>query len=123
MQMDAIEFRERQRQDWDTASTGWHDWQEQMQRDTRPVSERLVELAGIKQGDRVLDVAAGIGEPSLTAAKVVGPKGSVVATDISSRMLDYGREPAAAGGDENIEFVGADAGALHCPEGRCARAV
>ena len=117
MQMDATEFRERQRQDWDTASKGWHDWQEQMQRDTRPVSERLVELAGIKAGDRVLDVAAGLGEPSLTAAKVVGPGGSVVATDISKGMLDYGRERAAAAGVENIEFVESDAASLDFPEG------
>ena len=114
MQMDATEFRERQRQDWDTASKGWHDWQEQMQRDTRPVSERLVELAGIKAGDRVLDVAAGLGEPSLTAAKVVGPGGSVVATDISKGMLDYGRERAAAAG---VEFVESDAASLDFPEG------
>jgi len=117
MQMDATEFRERQRQDWDTASQGWHDWQEQMQRDTRPVSERLVELAGIKAGDRVLDVAAGLGEPSLTAAKVVGPSGSVVATDISSGMLARGRERAAAAGVENIEFVELDAASLDFPEG------
>jgi ubiquinone/menaquinone biosynthesis C-methylase UbiE len=117
MQMDATEFRERQRQDWDTASTGWHDWQEQMQRDTRPVSERLVELAGIKPGDRVLDVAAGLGEPSLTVAKVVGPEGSIVATDISSRMLAYGRERAVAAGVENIEFVESDAASLDFPEG------
>src|SRR6266550_1963470 len=116
MQMDATEFRERQRQDWDTASTGWHDWQEQMQRDTRRVSERLVELAGIKSGDRVLDVAAGLGEPSLTAAKVVGPDGSVVATDISSQMLAKGRERAAAAGVENIEFVESDAASLDFPE-------
>ena len=117
MQMDATEFRERQRQDWDTASKGWHDWQEQMQRDTSPVSVRLVELAGVKAGDRVLDVAAGLGEPSLTAAKVVGPDGSVVATDISKGMLDYGRERAGAAGVENIEFVESDAASLDFPEG------
>src|SRR5436190_1833895 len=115
MQMDATEVRERQRQDWDTASRGWHDWQEQMQRDTRRVSERLVELAGIKPGDRVLDVAAGLGEPSLTAAKVVGPDGSVVATDISKQMLVKGRERADAAGVENIEFVESDAASLDVP--------
>jgi SAM-dependent methyltransferase len=115
--MDATEFRERQRQDWDTASTGWKDWHEQIDRDTRRVSERLVELAGIKAGDRVLDIACGYGEPSLTAAKVVGPGGSVVATDISSGMLAYGRERAAAAGVENIEFVESDAASLDFPAG------
>ena len=33
------------------------------------VAEQIVEMAGIKEGDRVLDVAAGYGEPSLTAAR------------------------------------------------------
>jgi ubiquinone/menaquinone biosynthesis C-methylase UbiE len=53
----------------------------------------------------VLDVAAGYGEPSLTAAKAAAPGGSVVATDISAGMLAFGRERAEAASIENIEFV------------------
>jgi enediyne biosynthesis protein CalE5 len=64
-----------------------------------------VELAGVEPGDRVLDVAAGYGEPSLTAARAAGPEGSVVATDISAEMIAFGRERARAAGLENIEFV------------------
>ena len=116
-QIDAGEFRSRQRQDWDTASQGWRDWNELIDAFTGPVSKRLVELAGIEAGDRVLDVAAGYGEPSLTAAKVVGAEGSVVATDISPGMLAFGRERAAAAGVENIEFVESDASSLDFPSG------
>ena len=36
------------------------------------VSKRLVELAEIKPGSKVLDIATGIGEPAITAAKQVG---------------------------------------------------
>jgi SAM-dependent methyltransferase len=114
-QIDATEFRARQRQDWDSASHGWKAWHELIDSGTQPVSERMIELAGIKAGDRVLDVAAGYGEPSLTAAKVVGPEGSVVATDISSGMLAYGRERAAAAGLDNVEFVESDASSLDFP--------
>jgi SAM-dependent methyltransferase len=114
--MDAGEFRSRQREDWNTASQGWRNWSELIDSSTAPVSKRLVELAGIKEGDRVLDVAAGYGEPSLTAAKVVGPGGSVVASDISPGMLSFGDERAAAAGVENIEFVEADASSLDFPE-------
>jgi enediyne biosynthesis protein CalE5 len=113
--MDAGEFRSRQRQDWDTASQGWREWSELIDASTSPVSKRLVELAGIKEGDRVIDIAAGYGEPSLTAAKVVGAEGSVVATDISAGMLAFGRERAAAAGVENIEFVESDASSLDFP--------
>jgi enediyne biosynthesis protein CalE5 len=116
-QFDAGEFRAKQRNDWDSAAKGWHDWQGLIIGATAAVSERLVELAAIKPGDRVLDVAAGSGEPSLTAAKVVGPEGKVVATDISAGMLEFGRERAAAAGIDNIEFVESDASSLDYPEG------
>lgn len=111
-QIDAGEFRAGQRRDWGTAAKGWHDWQELIYNGTAPVSERLVEMAGIKPGDRVLDVAAGAGEPALTAARVAGPDGQVVATDISPEMLGYGRGRAAAAGIDNIEFVESDASSL-----------
>jgi SAM-dependent methyltransferase len=79
------------------------------------VSRRLVELAEIKPGDQVLDVAAGTGEPSLTAAQAVGPEGRVVGTDISPEMLGYARERAQAAGLENVEYVEAAASSLDFP--------
>jgi enediyne biosynthesis protein CalE5 len=79
------------------------------------VSRRLVEMAAIKEGDRVLDVACGYGGPSLAAARKAGPEGSVTATDISSEMLEFGRQRAAAAGVENIEFTQSDAISLDFP--------
>jgi SAM-dependent methyltransferase len=114
-QIDAGEFRAGQRRDWGTAAKGWHDWQELIYSATAPVSERLVEMAGIKPGDHVLDVAAGSGEPALTAARVVGKDGRIVATDISAEMLGYGRERASAAGIDNVEFVEIDASSLDFP--------
>lgn len=115
IQLDAVEFRAGQRRDWGSAAKGWHDWQELIVSATAEVSKRLVEIAGIKAGDRVLDVAAGSGEPALTAAQVVGPNGEIVATDISSEMLSYARQRAAAAGIENVEFVEAEASSLDFP--------
>jgi enediyne biosynthesis protein CalE5 len=114
-QIDAGEFRAGQRRDWDKAAQGWRDWQEFLFGATAPVSKRLVALAGIEPGDRVLDVAAGAGEPSLTAAVVVGPEGSVVATDLAPMMLAFGRERAGAAGLENVEFLESDAASLEFP--------
>ncbi len=114
-EIDAGEFRQGQRRDWNSASSGWRKWNELIDDSTHSVSERMVEMAGIEAGDRVLDVAAGYGEPSLTAARMVGPEGSVVATDISSGMLGFGRERAAAAGLENIEFIESDAVSLDLP--------
>jgi SAM-dependent methyltransferase len=114
--LDAAEFRAGQREQWNTAAPGWHKWSKLIDAGAGKVSERLVELAGIKEGDRVLDVAAGYGEPSLTAGKTVGAGGSVVATDISAEMIAFGRKRAAAASVDNIEFVESDAASLEFPE-------
>jgi SAM-dependent methyltransferase len=116
-QPDPVEFRDGQRQQWNEAATGWRTWSELIDRAASGVSRRLVELAGVEPGSRVLDVAAGYGEPSLTAARAAGPEGGVVATDISAEMIAFGRERADAAGLENIEFVEADAAGLDFPEG------
>lgn len=110
--LDAGEFRSGQRNQWNTAAGGWRKWNELIDTAANHVSERLVELAGIGPGSRVLDVAAGYGEPSLTAARKAGAEGSVVASDISAEMLAFGRERAAKAGIENIEFVESDAMSL-----------
>ena len=115
--VDPGEFRAGQRTQWDSAATGWRKWSELIDSSLSGISDRLVELAGVKTGSRVIDIAAGYGEPSLSAAEVAGPEGSVVATDISAEMLAYGRERAAAAGLENIEFVEADASSLDFPDG------
>ena len=113
--IDPIEFRGAQRKQWNVAATGWRKYSELIDKGASGISARLVELAGVEPGSRVLDVAAGYGEPSLTAARAAGPEGSVVATDISAEMLGYGRERAAAAGLENVEFVESDAVSLDFP--------
>src|SRR4051794_110544 len=96
--IDPVEFRQAQHRHWDAAAVGWMDWSAFNDSADRHISERLVELADVHSGSEVLDVAAGYGEPALTAARKAGPEGSVVATDISAEMLVFGRERAAAAG-------------------------
>jgi enediyne biosynthesis protein CalE5 len=70
----------------------------------------LVELAEIKQGDRIIDIATGIGEPAITAAKKVGVEGYVLATDMSPQMLTITKERIVSLGLQNIvEFKEVDA--------------
>ena len=60
-----------------------------------PLTERMLDLAGVDIGHRVLDVAAGTGEQTLLAAQRVGPTGAVLATDIAARMLALAEEAVA----------------------------
>ena len=115
--IDAAQFREGQQQQWDKASSAWKKYSDFIDENAKHISERLVDLAGVTAGSRVLDVAAGYGEPSLTAARAAGPEGKVVSSDISAGMLAYGRERAAAEGLDNIEFVQSDAISLDFPAG------
>src|SRR3954449_5419152 len=113
--IDPVDFRAAQHQNWDAAAVGWNTWSAFNDRADHHISARLVELAGVEPGSQVLDIAAGYGEPALTAARKAGPEGRVVATDISAEMLAFGRERAAAAGLGNVEFVESDASSLDFP--------
>ena len=89
---------------------GWQKWWKTFEKDAQKVNERLVDLSEIKQGDRVIDIATGIGEPAITAAKKVGIEGYVLATDISPQMLAIAKERTVSLGLQNIvEFKEVDA--------------
>ena len=113
---DAARYKAGQRREWDTAAPGYTDWGQVIGPELQPVSERMMELAGIQPGQRVLDVATGPGEPAVTAARKVGPSGHVIATDLSPQMITLGRERAAQLGLQNIDFREIDAEALDLPE-------
>src|SRR4051794_5393582 len=113
--IDPRDFRETQHSNWDSAAAGWKEWSEFNESAHRHISERLGELAGVRPRSRVLDVAAGYGEPALTAARTAGPEGQVVATDISAELLAFGRERAAAVGFGNVKFMESDASSLDFP--------
>ena len=67
-------------------------------------------MANVKSGDKVLDVATGIGEPAISAAKFVGKSGHVTATDISSEMLEIAEERARSLSlNEIMDFKQSDA--------------
>ncbi|WP_187369221.1 class I SAM-dependent methyltransferase [Baekduia soli] len=113
--MDPAAFREAQHRHWDAAAVGWEQWSAFNDRADAHISARLVELAGVRPGSRVLDVAAGYGEPALTAARRAGPEGRVVATDLSAEMLASGRRRAAAAGLDTVEFLACGACSLDFP--------
>lgn len=102
---------------WDTnRAAAWHKWFYIIEDGAHSLSDRMVELAAIGPGSRVLDVASGVGEPAATAARRAGPDGQVLATDLSEEMLGHGRARAEKLGLDNIEFRRMDAQALEVPE-------
>jgi enediyne biosynthesis protein CalE5 len=102
---DAERINREQLEFWNNAAPGWKQMWTMLERAAQHVSDRLVELAQLRAGNRVLDIASGSGEPAITAAAKVGSSGLVVATDQSPAMLNLARERAAALGIHNLKFV------------------
>jgi ubiquinone/menaquinone biosynthesis C-methylase UbiE len=107
--MDAKLQRRVQRYGWDRAASSYERyWQDQL----APAQDRLLELADLQPGERVLDVACGTGLVTFRAAALVGPAGTVLATDISDAMVTRLTEQAARLGQSNVTAVRMDAEAL-----------
>jgi ubiquinone/menaquinone biosynthesis C-methylase UbiE len=82
-----------------------------------PVTELMLDLAGVGPGDRVLDVGAGTGDQTLMAAERVGATGFVLATDVSAPMLTLAAERARESGLDNIQTQLGDARGLDLEPG------
>ena len=82
----------------------------------RAGNRRMLDLAKIGPGSRVLDVAAGAGDQTLQTAARVGPSGHVLATDISPKILDFAARNARTAGFANVETKVLDGENLDVPE-------
>ena len=76
-----------QRAAWTGQATAWDRWADRLERMAERFNQPLVEAAGAKPGDRVLDLASGIGEPGLTLHKAIQPGGRLVLSDLVPEML------------------------------------
>lgn len=112
---DPVRYKAGVLRDWDTAAPGWKNWWQQIEPELQPISDRMMEVADIRPGQHVLDLATGIGEPAVTAARRVGPSGRVIAADFAPQMLDIGRARVHELGLHNIEFREMDVEALDLP--------
>lgn len=101
--VDPVAVRDHQRMVWDGVSGGWQRWRRRFELAAGLVTARLLEMAAVGPGDTVLDIGSGVGEPAISAARVVTPTGRVVGIDLSPAMIAGARRSAA--GLENVEFV------------------
>lgn len=109
-------LKERARAHWQQAAEAWYRWTPTLTEWLEPVTRAMMDAARIAPGHRVLDVAAGAGEPSVTIARRVGAGGSVLATDISPAILELAACHAAGARVENVQTRVMDGEALDLPE-------
>jgi ubiquinone/menaquinone biosynthesis C-methylase UbiE len=114
--MDTAEFKRASHAVWETMAPGWEDRQAYLEESARPVTERMLERLAPKQGQTILELAAGTGIVGLAAAALVGARGRVIVSDFSEAMVEAAKRHAAEVGLENVEFRVLDAEQLDLPD-------
>jgi SAM-dependent methyltransferase len=104
MSFDSSAYRETSLRNWEEAAAGWARRQDLLRELGAPVSHRMLDAVALQPGERVLELAAGLGETGMLAAELVGPMGGVVISDQAEAMLEGARARAAALGLSNVEF-------------------
>jgi ubiquinone/menaquinone biosynthesis C-methylase UbiE len=102
--------------EWRDSAKYWAKHSATIRRMFAPLTQALIEDAGIVPGQSVLDVAGGTGEPSLTIAETVGPTGSVMCTDAIAEMVEAARAEAGKRHLTNIGFRQCTAESLPFPD-------
>jgi SAM-dependent methyltransferase len=101
---DANAHRESSLAGWEAAAAGWTRRQEAIRGFGAPVSAWMLDALDLRPGQRVLELAAGLGETGMLAAELVAPMGGVIVSDQADAMLDGARARAIELGLSNVEF-------------------
>jgi SAM-dependent methyltransferase len=104
MSFDPTAHRDASLQNWEEAASGWTRQQGAMREFSAPVSHWMIDAIAPQPGERVLELAAGLGETGMLAAELVAPMGGVIVSDQAEAMLSGARERAIALGLSNVEF-------------------
>ncbi len=104
MSFDAGSYREASLSGWEEAAGGWVRRQGMLRAFAAPVSHWMVEAISPQPGQRVLELAAGLGDSAMLAAELVAPMGGVVISDQAEAMLEGARARSAELGLSNVEF-------------------
>jgi ubiquinone/menaquinone biosynthesis C-methylase UbiE len=75
----------------------------------RPTTLRLLAEAGLRDGDRCLDLGCGGGNVVLDLARIAGSDGFVTGADFDAQIAELARQDAQDAGAGNVEYHVADA--------------
>ncbi len=104
MSDDSEDPRRSSLENWESAAHGWRRRRQEIDAFGAPVAHWLVDAVAPQPGERVLELAAGLGETGLLAAELLAPGGEVLISDQAEAMLDGARERAAELGIGNVRF-------------------
>jgi SAM-dependent methyltransferase len=100
---------------WEESAPGWVRRGEAIRTVGEPVSQWMLDAVSLQSGERVLELAAGLGDTGLLAAELVAPTGGVIISDQAEAMLDGARARAEELGASNVEFQALNAEWIDLP--------
>jgi len=115
-------WQQRVRGAWEAAGSRWEHWESVLMGAMSAVDPVLLRALELSPGLRVLDFGCGIGDPALTIAPLIAPRGTVLGVDLSRPMIEAARRRAKARGVGNVRFRVVDVGDLD-PDQRFDRVV
>ena len=86
--------------DWGLIAEKFDLWLPQLE----SVGEALIMALQAQEGNNILDVASGTGEPALSLARQLGGKAHIVGTDAAQGMADFAQSKVEREGLNNIRF-------------------
>lgn len=113
---DAAKYKNAQREQWNKNGAAWRRWTPVLEHWYGEVTRQMLDLARIQPGQRILDIAAGAGQPAVSAAERVGPSGYVLATDISEGIVELALQVARERGLKQVETRAMDGEKLDLPD-------
>jgi ubiquinone/menaquinone biosynthesis C-methylase UbiE len=104
MSFDANAHRQTSLENWEAAAAGWARRAELLRELGAPVSRWMIDAVAPQPGEKVLELAGGLGETGMIAAELVGPQGHVTVSDQAESMLAGARERASELHLANVSF-------------------
>jgi ubiquinone/menaquinone biosynthesis C-methylase UbiE len=114
---DAAGYKASTRDQWQAAAAAWDRWGSTIESWFGPATDVMLDLARVRPGHRILDLAAGTGGQTITAARRVGPTGQVLATDVAPAILALAERNARNAGLDNVVTREMDGEALEVDAG------
>jgi ubiquinone/menaquinone biosynthesis C-methylase UbiE len=117
MTFDPVAYKQAVKEEWGRAAQGWHEWIPAINAWLESATELMLDQAGVVSGSRVIDIAAGDGGQSISAAQRVGPNGEVLATDIAPQFVELANAVASKMRLPQLKAEVMDAEVLTVPDG------